>query len=247
MDWLSERPIAHRGLHAEGVPENTLGAARGAVDAGYPIECDVRLTADGVAVVHHDATLQRLTGHDRRVDETPWSSLRSLSVLDTDETIPRLVDLLDVVDGQVPLLVELKASGRPGRLEQTVTEILDGYEGAFAVQSFSPLTVRWFRLHRPSWPRGQLLWTAEPREWTAHEDRFPVTWTSQPDFVAVKQSALPTTSISCRRGQLPVLAWTIRTESERERVGPHVDNVIFENISPERRSGQASSASRKRR
>lgn len=232
MEWLSTRPIAHRGLHAEGVPENTLGAARAAIDAGYPIECDVRLTADGVAVVHHDATLQRLTGRDRRVSEMSWSSVRSLSVLDTDEAIPRLVDLLDLVDGEVPLLVELKPDGRPGRLEAVVAEILDDYEGAFAVQSFSPLTVRWFRMHRPSWPRGQLLWEAEPHEWTAFGDRFPVTWTSQPDFVAVDQSALPSDSISCRRGQLPVLAWTIRSDAERERVSPHVDNVIFENISP---------------
>jgi glycerophosphoryl diester phosphodiesterase len=232
MDWLSTRPIAHRGLHSEGVPENTPAAARAAIDAGYPVECDVRLTADGVAVVHHDPTLERLTGDDRLVSETPWADLRGLSVLNTDQTVPRLVDLLDVVDGQVPLLVELKATGRPGRLEAVVAGILDEYDGPFAVQSFNPLTVRWFRRHRPSWLRGQLLWEAEPREWTGFEDRFPVTWIGQPDFLAVEQSALPSDSLSCRRGQLPVLAWTIRTDAELERVSPHVDNVIFEDISP---------------
>jgi glycerophosphoryl diester phosphodiesterase len=240
MDWLRTRPIAHRGLHTDAVPENTLGAARAAVDGGYPIECDVRLTADGVAVVHHDATLERLTGDDRTVAETTWSALRDLPVLATDQTVPRLVDLLQHVDGQVPLLVELKAGPRPGRRERTVAGILDDYTGPFAVQSFDPLTVRWFRRHRPSWPRGQLLRAPEPLgsvpfQWTQY-DRFPVTWVGRPTFIAVESTAIPSESISCRRRQQPVLAWTIRAEAERRRVAPHVDNVIFEDIVPETRS-----------
>ena len=130
MRWLTTTPIAHRGLHDETIPENSLAAFQAAVDAGYAIECDVRLSADGVPVVFHDRELARLTVATGPVGDVPWSKLRELTLDGTTERIPRLETVLEIVDGQVPLLVEVKnRSTSVGPLEDRVVEALDDYVG----------------------------------------------------------------------------------------------------------------------
>ncbi|MEF8813799.1 MAG: glycerophosphodiester phosphodiesterase family protein [Halovenus sp.] len=234
MDWLTEQPIAHRGLHSSRVPENTLPAFGAAVEAGYPVECDVRLTEDGVPVVVHDESLRRLTGRDCDVSRTLWATLRQSSVGDSGDRIPRLRSLLRTVDGHVPILVELKGRGLPGRLEATVAGVLDTYDGAFAVQSFNPLSVLWFRRNRPDWPRGLL--GGKPESVTPPE-RLVATYLlgrrlCAPDFLAYEYDRLPAWAVTCAPTDLPVLAWTIRSEPERRRALRHADNVIFEDIRP---------------
>lgn len=237
MDWLTDSPIAHRGLHTERVPENTLGAFEAAVERGYPVELDVRLTADGVPVVFHDATLGRLTGRDVAVSRTTVSSLEDVTLLDSDARIPRFSEALSTIDGDVPLLVEIKSRGRPGALETTVAGMLDTYDGPFAVQSFNPLSVGWFRRNRPEWPRGQLAGVLgdvalNPLE-RAVSKRLLANWYSQPDFVGYEHDRLPFQPVNRRRENgVPVLAWTVRTRDALHRVDPYVDNVIFEGIRP---------------
>ncbi len=234
MDWLTEQPIAHRGLHSSRVPENTLPAVGAAAEAGYPVECDVRLTEDGVPVVVHDETLGRLTGRDRAVSDTLWATLQGLSVGDSGERIPRLQSLLRTVDSRVPILVELKTRGLPGRLEATVADVLDTYDGAFAVQSFNPLSVLWFRRHRPGWPRGLLGGT--PGSVTPPERLVTTHLLGRrlcaPDFLAYEHDRLPARAVTRAPGDLPVLAWTVRSEPARRRALRHADSVIFENIRP---------------
>jgi glycerophosphoryl diester phosphodiesterase len=120
--WLRETPVAHRGLHdqAAGVPENSLAAFRAAADAGYAMEFDVRLSADGIVMVFHDAKLKRLTGRPGLVAETPSAALRQLHLHGTGETIPTLTQVLQVIAGRVPLLIEVKNYGNDpvGPLEQ---------------------------------------------------------------------------------------------------------------------------------
>lgn len=238
MSWLTEQPIAHRGLHGEDVPENTLGAFEAAIDAGYAIECDVRETADGVPVVYHDATLRRLTGRDATLTETRWDDVGDLTVLDSGEEIPRLSEALSVIDGQVPVLVEVKSRGRPGRLEATVTSRLDSYEGDFALQSFNPLSVRWFGRHRSTWACGQCAGFLEDADGVNPIQRLILkrllaNWYSRPDFVSYQHDRLPYGPVTrWRKKGLPILAWTITSQVDCQRVREHADNVIFETIRP---------------
>ena len=153
--WLTKTPVAHRGLHdiARGVPENSRLAFRKAMEAGYAIETDVRITGDGQVVVFHDADLKRLCGRDGIVARMPLADLKQLTLLGTGETVPSFRDLLDLVQGQVPLVVEIKKDKEQpiGPLETSVARMLQHYPGPFVVQSFNPsqkggsmeMLVRW--------------------------------------------------------------------------------------------------------
>jgi glycerophosphoryl diester phosphodiesterase len=238
MAWFTERPIAHRGLHTESIPENSLAAFRNAIDACYPVELDVRLSADGVPVVFHDASLERLVGRADTVAGLGCDELTACTLGKADEAIPRLEDALETIDGQVPVLVELKSHGRPGLLESSVTDRLDDYDGAFAVQSFNPFTVGWFRRRRPDWSRGQLAGFLEDVETVgriqrAIQRRLLTNWYSRPDFIGYEHRRLPYWPVTWRRKLgTPVLAWTVRSHGELSRVSEYVDNVIFEEIRP---------------
>ena len=258
MDWITTTPIAHRGLHDEEIPENSIASFRAAIDAGYAIEFDVRLTADGIPVVFHDRKLSRLTDAAGLVEAVPWSDLRELELDGTTETVPRLGTVLEVVDGQVPLLVEIKnRSTSVGPLEDRVIEALDDYTGAVtdgsivgdrsivagqslvAVQSFNPRTLAYIRTRRPSWPRGQLS-AADlrvvpvPRYQSWPIERLLLTWWSRPDFVAYRHTDLPYWPVTLhRKAGCPVLAWTVRSAKEYESVATHADNIIFEGYRPE--------------
>lgn len=235
--WLTERPFAHRGLHGGGTPENSLPAFERAAEHGYGIEVDVRVTRDGVPVAFHDETLTRLTGAKRSVGEVAFHELEELRLDASDVGIPRLGAVLDRVDGRAPLLVEVKNWQAPGRLERSVRRALETYEGPFAVQSFNPRTLAWFRDREPEWLLGQVagsLSAVRVESWKRFLlKRLLVTPYSRPDFVAYEHSALPYAPVRMHRGLgLPVLAWTIRSEEEYQRVQPHVDNVIFEGFEP---------------
>lgn len=235
MDWLRNQPIAHRGLHSETVPENSLAAVEQAVSAGYPLELDVRLTADGVPVVFHDRRLDRLTSETGLLCESAWDVVTECLLLGTDETVPRLETVLELVDGRVPVLLELKNTGMPGPLETTVTDCLDSYDGEFAIQSFNPLVVAWFRRHRPGWDRGQLAGVSRGGNRltrTVVNRLLPNVYT-RPDFVSYNCDLLPASpaSRSKERGRT-VLAWTVTDEQTLQSVDPYVDNVIFESLRP---------------
>lgn len=235
MDWLGQQPIAHRGLHGDGVPENSRTAFERAVSAGYPVELDVRLTADGVPVVFHDESLDRLLGKTGRVDTTTWEELAGWTIHDTDEPVPQLSEVLNVVDGEVPLLVEVKNPARPGALERRVASCLDSYDGPVAVQSFNPLVVGWFRRHRPDIPRGQLAGLEEARGPVTRfaVNRLLTNVYARPDFVGYRHDHLPFPPVSRYRERgHPVLAWTVTDPTERWNVEPFVDAIIFEEIRP---------------
>jgi glycerophosphoryl diester phosphodiesterase len=235
--WLWTTPIAHRGLHDldAGRPENSLAAFERACRAGFPIELDVRLTADGQAAVFHDRDLRRLTGEAGRVAAVPAARLTRLRLLGTGERVPLLQDALRLVAGRVPVLVEVKNEGRPGRLEARVLHVLAGYDGPVAVQSFNPLSLRFFRSAAPRYPRGQLggrLAGLDPAR------RLLVRYLlgadlGRPGFVGYQWQALPALPVTvCRRLGLPVLAWTVCSEADRSHAMGLADNVIFEGFLP---------------
>ena len=156
-----ERPIAHRGLHDAGAgrPENGLSAIQVAVDAGYGVEIDLQLSSDGVPMVFHDHELERMTGMRGEISDMPAEDLVQIPLRGTDRPIPTLHAALQVVEGRVPLLIEIK-SRRRYDVEQSciaVGDALAGYRGRHAVMSFDPRVARWFRRHAPDIVRGLVM------------------------------------------------------------------------------------------
>jgi glycerophosphoryl diester phosphodiesterase len=217
-------PIAHRGLHAahDGRPENSLAAFEHACERGFPAELDVRLTRDGEVVVFHDRTLRRLTGADGRVEDRDAADARALRLLGTRERVPLLREVLELVDGRVPLLVELKA-GAPGpAFERAVLEALDGYAGEVAIQSFRRRILR--ELDRAEAPHVMgHLWRR----------RTPLATGPRIAFLGCQVDGLPSRAVRRRReAGTVVLAWTVRSAEQAQHALRFVDNYIFEGFEP---------------
>ena len=226
-EWLTAMPIAHRGLHGlPDAPENSLAAFAAAVAAHFPIELDVRLLSDGQVAVFHDHDLWRLTGAPGSLEALSADDLRPLRLLGTGERIPLLAEVLDLVAGRAPLLVEIKPHpGGVGPLEQATLRALADYTGPFAIQSFRKETVAHVATHAPGIVRGQL---ASDDGWRGGDEEKRL-----PDFVAYNLRALPTPLSSALRARgVPLLAWTIQTPEQRRRAAETADNYIFETIRP---------------
>ena len=142
--WLVETPIAHRGYWGKNAPENSLSAFSKAIEKGYAIELDVQLLADNTVVVFHDESLARMTGNDGYLKYLNKEDLKALTLKGSKEKIPTLKEVLALVDGKVPLLIEIKNKHKVGNLEQAVLEELKSYNGEFAVQSFNPYSLSYW-------------------------------------------------------------------------------------------------------
>jgi glycerophosphoryl diester phosphodiesterase len=243
LDWLIERPIAHRGLHGNGIVENTLGAAAAAVAANYAIEVDLQLSSDGEVVVFHDTTLDRLTTGNGPLAALTLAQLKKLSFRGSAERIPTLQELLDTVAGRTPLVLELKSEWNGDlRLVERVAEILIGYAGPVAAMSFDPDQVAALQTYAPGLPRGivaerhyddaewkQLTWT---RKFTLgnllHFNR------TRPHFVAYYVRELPAIAPLLARYVfgMKLLTWTVRSESEGRRARWWANQIIFEGFRP---------------
>lgn len=235
--WLVETPVAHRGLHDKNIPENSLGAFSKAIEKGYAIELDVQLLADNTVVVFHDDSLARMTGNDGYLKYLNKEDLKSLKLKGTKECIPTLQDVLTLVDGKVPLLIEIKNKHKVGKLEQTVIDLLKNYQGEFAVQSFNPFSLGYVKKHAPQILRGQLSgnFKKEDGSWIRRQLLKRMRFNkkvSQPNFISYEASALPNRFVK-RYKDIPLLAWTVKSKEEYLRVVKYCDNIIFENFDPE--------------
>ncbi|MDD4402603.1 MAG: glycerophosphodiester phosphodiesterase [Desulfitobacteriaceae bacterium] len=234
--WLKRLPIAHRGLHNSQAPENSLAAFQRAVEAGYGIELDVQLSADGHVVVFHDYNLKRMTGLDREVKDLDWPHLKELQLAGTDQGIPLFKDVLALVRGRTPLLIEIKNDGKTGRLEKTVIEELRGYAGEFAIQSFNPFVLLYFRKHAPGIVRGQLSGPFKGQNLALIKvivlKYLLLNFLSRPAFVSYAADALPQWfARRLRRKGLYLLAWVVSDVNEYAQAVKIFDNVIFEDFS----------------
>lgn len=240
------RPIAHRGLHdaASGVPENSMAAIRAAIEHGYGIEIDLQLTADAAAVVFHDYDLERLTDGVGRVRARTAKDLSTLRLKGSTETIPDFSEVLSLVNGQVPLLVEMKdqdgALGEDvGKLEADVARALEEYSGPVAVMSFNPHSVSAMQTLAPDVPRGLVTEDFRSEEWSATpERRAALSRIEDFDrvgacFISHDHRALDMPAVTAlkQRG-IPVFCWTIRTPEEEARARRIADNVTFEGYFP---------------
>ena len=231
LAWLGAHVYAHRGLHGSGVEENSTGAFAGAITGGLGIECDVRLSRDGRAIVFHDATLERLTGQSGRLDELGVAEISRLALTVGGEIVPTLRDVLAQVAGQVPLLLEIKSDkGRSVRpLCAAVLRDLEGYRGHLAVMSFDPRVGAWFARKAPQVPRGLVVTEQGSRTFSGLIKRHLALWESQAQFLAYDIRDLPSGFAErARKRGLPLLTWTVNTPSLRQRAADHADAPIAE-------------------
>ena len=234
--WLVEKYIAHRGLHTETEPENSLGAIKNAIDCNLPIEIDVHEIADGTLVVFHDKSLQRVTGQDGYIKNLKKEDLPNHKILGTEYSIPTLTEVINLVDGKVPILFELKNEGKVGSLEKSFWEIVKNYQGDYAIQSFNPFTLEWFKNHAPEVVRGQLSSFFKNQNFSFFKRLFLKKMSfnkkiSQPHFISYKVEDLPNRYVK-KFKNLPLLAWTVKSQEEYMRVLKYCDNIIFEGFEP---------------
>ncbi|KLE34482.1 glycerophosphodiester phosphodiesterase family protein [Aurantiacibacter luteus] len=210
-DWLTRHAYAHRGLHGSGVPENSLAAFEAAIARGYGIECDLLPSADNRAVVFHDEDLQRLTGQAGSTRRTRVGELTAMRLSGSDETIPTLRDMLALVAGRVPLLLELKSvrGEHISALCRAVRRDLEGYRGEVAVMSFDPRIPAWFAARMPHLPRGVVMTEENARTLTGALRRWLALAKSRASFLAYDVRDLP--SRFATRSGLPLLTWTVRS------------------------------------
>lgn len=239
-------PIAHRGLHAPGVPENSMAAFRAAIAAGYGIECDIQAASDGTPVVFHDDDLPRLTGAQGLVRDLDIDALSALRILQTGEAIPTLADLLALVAGRVPLLIEIKdqslrATRDIGTLSQRVAELVAAYDGPVAVMSFNPHSVAAFRDAAPGIAVGLTTCGYLAGEWDMLDPAQRASLAKITDFDRVgagfvshdrKDLDNPALAMLKSRG-VPVLTWTIRSAAQEHEARRIADNITFEGYLPE--------------
>jgi len=215
--------FAHRGLHRwPGIPENTLVAFAAAVELGAGIECDLRLTADNRLAVYHDADGKRLSGRDERVIDCTVDQLREWDV--SGKPVPMVEDLLRLVDGRVPLLLEAKVAGPElWRMAHALRHALKDYRGRFGIMSFDPRVSRWLKANEPRWQRGLVIRDSLPatKRWLAIK-------LADPTFVSVQVPALGKRWVAKLRRDIPVHSWTSRTRDDADKVRAYADAAIWE-------------------
>ena len=242
--WL-KRPFAHRGLHdaAKGIIENSTSAVRAAMGKGLAVEVDLQCAAGQEPIVFHDATLDRLTDDTGQVAARSAEALSKILLRGSADSILSLPALLKLVNGHVPLLLEVKSTWtREGKFETNIAAMLAPYRGPVAVMSFDPHALASFRAIAPRLPRGLVAERFDdPREWPQLSAgrlfamRHLLTAAiARPHFIAYDIKALPALAPLVARMLfgLPLLTWTVRTEAERERAMRYADAMIFEGIKP---------------
>ena len=229
--------FAHRGLHGNGIAENSLSAFRAAADAGYGIELDVRLSSDGVVVVFHDDTLDRMTAEKGRVDSKTAEELSKIRLADTEDTVPTFTEVLEVINGRVPLLVEIKEDAKRTDVVAKTAEILQNYSGDYIVESFNPLALAEFKSLMPN----VLVGVLSQNFMSEDEYKKPLYFLLQclllnvvcrPDFIAFNHKHYKNASLKLVRALFcaTTVAWTVRSEQEEKAARLHgFDTVIFEN------------------
>ncbi len=228
---MCDQVYAHRGLHPPGVPENSLAAFAGALERGMGIECDIQRSLDGAAMLVHDWELERLTGVSGPLAAYRAEELAKIAFLDSAHTLARLEDLLALVRGRVPILIEIK-SRRRYDVEvscRAVCDTLADYDGRHAVMSFDPRVSRWFRRHAPDTVQGLVMREDELGMTQKPWQRRLALWLARPEFLAYHVEALPEPMVSnLRAAGMPILAWTVSTPELLDRARRHADAPIAE-------------------
>ena len=237
--WLVDTSIAHRGFHSgdHNFPENSLIAFERAKVRGFAIELDVKILSDGKVAVFHDESIWRMTGLDREISGLDSLQMKQLRLLESDQHVPLLLEVLDLVRNEVPLLIEIKNFGRARKLEEALASVLMSYSGPYAVQSFNPFSLKWFKVNAAYIERGQIAGDFR-------DIRLPffiklplrqllLNGVSRPTFINYDIRCLPNRAVErAQRKGLPILGWTATTLNDYQAALNWCDNVIFEGFDP---------------
>lgn len=236
VEYFKRKLYAHRGLHDETIPENSLKAFEEARKNGYGVELDVQMTKDGKLVVFHDGNLQRMCGIDAKLKDFTYEELSKLRLKDTNEVIPLFEQVLGIL-GNTDLICEIKGDNGVKNYEicEKTYDMLRSYEGTYCIESFSPFLVKWFRTFHPEIIRGQLSQKFGKEDNMKFPVRFfmnslAVNFVSKPDFIAFRHQDVGTLGFRMVTALYDpfVVAWTARGEEEQKHAWEHFDSVIFE-------------------
>ena len=239
MSALEGYHYAHRGYfdNDAGIPENSLASFSAAINEGYAIELDVQMSKDGIPMVFHDADLERMCGVKGKIWEYSYAELAEMKLLGTDEGIPTLAEALELIGGQVPVLVEYKLDKVDTAVCEKSNALLQEYDGAYCIQCFHPLALIWYRKNAPEIPRGQLaqaFWKDE--EYKGKPLYLLLSYmienvATRPDFISYKFSDADNLSLNlCRLFGAKTAAWTLRSEADYASVKGQFDFYIFDSF-----------------
>lgn len=241
LNALQGWSYAHRGLHSEDCPENSMAAFRKALESGYGIELDIHLLRDGNLAVIHDSSLKRTAGADIRIEDLCTEDLKHYKLGHTEETIPEFQQVLDLFSGKAPLIVELKSAGNNyAALTEAACNLLSSYTGPYCLESFDPRCIGWLRKHRPELIRGQLA-----ENFLRSKGPLPLVlkgimtfqianFLTLPDFVAYKFSDRKNLGnlLARKLWKAQGVSWTLKTQEEYETAVKEGWLPIFENFQP---------------
>ncbi len=240
MRRLRKWSYAHRGLHNINLPENSMGAFRAALEAGYGIELDIHLMKDGNVAVIHDSDLNRVAGADVKIEDMTLADLDNYRLGGTDEKIPLFREVLELFDGKAPMIVELKCVKNHAELCKAALKMLDSYKGIYCIESFDPRAIRWLKKNRPDVCRGQLA-----SNWVRGKAKMPFFLKmamsyhisniyTRPDFIAYNYGDRNTfgTGICRKLWKVQGVSWTLRTQEEYDIAVKDGWVPIFENFKP---------------
>lgn len=242
LEWMKTYDIAHRGLHTDNevVPENSMKAFQLAKERGYAMEFDIHITKDSQIVVFHDSTLTRLCGVPLEVETSTYDEIKEYPLLGSDQSIPLLKDVLFEINGTVPLLIEIKNTKRIDEICTVLLDVLNGYDGDYAVQSFNPFIIHWFTKHAPTIKRGLVAYdmkdSKEPwinKQLIKHIVLYPIV---KPHFINYEHTLLPMRRLTNlqKRGVI-IIAWTVRSQDELDAVKKYYSNAVFELFIPKKK------------
>ena len=235
--WIAKAPIAHRGLFDEYIPENSIASFKNAIKNNITIELDLSMLSDGTVVVFHDKKLARMTGQNGFISNCKYEDISDLYLNGSTEKIPTFKEALDCIDGKVPVLIEIKNYGKVGQFEKEVWKILQGYNGEYAISSYNPYTLEWFKNNAPKVKRGQIASFFKNKEITGIKTfslkRMKLNKKiSEPNFIVYDVNDMPNKYVKKYYGKLPVIVYTIKNIGDESRMKDYCDNFVFDTYLP---------------
>lgn len=233
LEFLISSIIAHRGLYnnEKGIIENSIEAFELAISKKYIIELDIHILKDGTVVVFHDNNLKRITNYNKDIKDCTYQEIKELKMYNQNTFIPKLEDVLTLINGRVPILIELKYDMPTGMLEEKVMQILNNYQGKYAIQSFNPLTLKWFKKKYPNVIRGQLSCDFKDEKNIFKKfilKNMLFNFITKPDFISYCVDNLSLKEIQKIKKKSMILGWTIKEKRVYEKLINYYDNLICE-------------------
>lgn len=240
LSWIRNCYFAHRGLFNEEFPENSIKAFENAINNDFAIELDIQFTKDKKVIVFHDYTLERLTSDKRNVGDLTYEEIKGLNLLNTEEKIPLLEDVLNIISGKVPVLIEIKNSNDIIKLGEETSRILKGYNGKYAIQSFDPCILKWYKKNNRSVLVGLLIGSYKGVDKFRHCKEVVIDFEKfflnyKMDFLSIDSYDIKNLSVKTFRFfRIPILSWTIRSHSELKEIKGFADSFIFDSFIPQK-------------